>query len=304
MEIRQLNTFLQLAAVLNFTQAGRNLGYSQPNISMQIQQLEQEIGAPLFNRMGRQISLTQYGEQLLPYAQQIVSTATKMENFLKSEEALGGTLRFGVVDSMFGKIQDRLLLSYHKLFPKVLVDVVSASSAVLLERLEHGLLDVACLIDSPVSKVKWNCWHMAEIPIGIIASQNNPLAQRDSLTLADLGNEKFILMEDTVAYSALFQTEMASRGIPLRTAIKMPNAILACRLVAASSFLSVLPQYNVSRSRQRENLRILNVTDYAQMQYVQVLLHPNKVLIPQIEGFLDLLCSIIDDVTVIDNIIP
>ena len=61
MEIRNLNTFLQVASIKNFTQAGRNLGYSQSNISAQIQQLEQEVGAPLFNRIGRQVTLTQYG---------------------------------------------------------------------------------------------------------------------------------------------------------------------------------------------------------------------------------------------------
>lgn len=75
MEIRNLNTFLKVAALRNFTQASRELGYSQSNVSTQIQQLEREVGVPLFNRIGRSVSLTQYGEELLPYAQQIVSTS-------------------------------------------------------------------------------------------------------------------------------------------------------------------------------------------------------------------------------------
>ena len=65
-EIRNLNTFLKIASLRNFTRAAKELGYSQSNVSAQIRQLEQEIGGPLFNRTGRSISLTQYGEALLP----------------------------------------------------------------------------------------------------------------------------------------------------------------------------------------------------------------------------------------------
>ena len=68
MELRNLKTFLRVAALKNFTAAGVELGYSQANISAQIKQLEREVGAPLFDRIGRTVSLTQYGEALLPYA--------------------------------------------------------------------------------------------------------------------------------------------------------------------------------------------------------------------------------------------
>lgn len=75
MEIRNLQTFLQVAGLQNITQASKELGYSQSNVSTQIQQLEKEVGAPLFNRMGRGVTLTQYGEELLPFARSIVSTS-------------------------------------------------------------------------------------------------------------------------------------------------------------------------------------------------------------------------------------
>ncbi len=110
MEIHQLNIFIHVATIKNFTQAGRILGYSQSNISAQIQQLEKKVGAPLFNRIGRTVSLTQYGEELLPYAQQIVSTAIRMENFLKSDKAMGGTIRIGIVESLFELVMEKKLL--------------------------------------------------------------------------------------------------------------------------------------------------------------------------------------------------
>jgi len=296
MEIRQLNTFLKLASVLNFTQAGRDLGYSQPNVSMQIQQLEQEIGATLFNRIGRQVTLTQQGEQLLPYAQKIVSTAAKMENLLKTEEELTGTLRFGIVDTLNNWVIDRVLMRYHERFPKVKIEVSVDTAAVLRENLERGLLDTACLIDDPVPADKWNCVHRMEVPIVIAANRSSPLAQKQELMLADLREEEFILMEDSIAYCANFRNEMAKRGIEAQIAARIPSATLACRLVAQGNFLTVLPACIARLTRFHEELVILNVTDYRQMQYVQAICHPNKVLTPQVEGFLEALRVVIDDV--------
>ena len=297
MEIRQLNIFLQLAEVLNFSQAGRNLRYSQSNISTQIQQLEQEVGAPLFNRIGRQVTLTQYGEELLPYAHQIVSTAAKMENFLKSEQALGGTLRFGIVDSLFGYIVEPVLIQYHKRFPRVKLELVTDTGTNLKEGLEHGTLDVACIVDDPLSAAQWDCRHRVEVPVVIAASKEHPLAQKKQLTLMDLKDEDFVLMEDAVAYSAWFQKEMAERGIQPKIVAQMPSSVAACRVVVRGGFLSVFPRYNVRQSRYRDQLATLDVVDFTQTQWVQTILHPNKILTPQVEGFLEIFQEVIQTVT-------
>ena len=100
MEIRNLTTFLKVAALRNFTRAAKELGYSQSNVSAQILQLEQEVGAPLFDRIGKQVRLTQFGEELLPHAQELCSTAAEMENMFRSEAFLGGTVRIGMTDSL------------------------------------------------------------------------------------------------------------------------------------------------------------------------------------------------------------
>ena len=88
MEIRNLSTFLQVAMMKNFTKAGEVLGYSQSNVSAQIKQLEDELGVPLFNRVGRSITLTQYGEDLVEYAQsdscrKRAQTFIRIESFFK-----------------------------------------------------------------------------------------------------------------------------------------------------------------------------------------------------------------------------
>ena len=83
MEIRNLKTFLRVAALRNFTAAAKELGYSQANVSAQIKQLEEEVGAPLFDRIGRGVAPTQYAEALLPHARAIINSAAQMENLFK-----------------------------------------------------------------------------------------------------------------------------------------------------------------------------------------------------------------------------
>lgn len=288
MELRHLQTFLQIASLKNFTLAAKTLGYSQSNVSAQIQQLEQEIGAPLFNRIGKSISLTQYGEQLIPYAQQLVSLSIKMENFLRSEDALGGTIRVGIVESLFQRFMEPVILQYHKRFPNVKIELIVDGTSTLKELLQHGQLDLACLIDTQLLQTKWNIWHKEPVSIHIIANPDHPLASKESVSLSDLKNAEFILMEDSASYIAFFEHAMASQQLNLNAFLKLQNAEKACQLVQKGPFLSVLPNYVISNAVQNHDVALLDVSDFSYTEYTYLLLHNSKILTPQIEGFLQI----------------
>ena len=183
MEIRNLNAFLKVAALKNFTQAARDLGYAQSNISAQIAQLEQELGVPLFNRIGRQVSLTQFGEELLPYAQELCSTAIKIENLHKSEEFLAGTVRIGMTDSISELFPEDSFLAYHHRFPRVHVEIVLDTTARLLERLRNGELDAICVITDPLSATEWKIWKEIRVPIVAVANPTLVVSKKKSVEL-------------------------------------------------------------------------------------------------------------------------
>ena len=287
MEIRTLNTFLRVAALQNFTQAGKELGYSQSNISAQISQLEREIGAPLFNRIGRGVTLTQYGEELLPYAQRIVSTALEMESFTKSEAMMGGTVRIGMVDSLSELLLEDAFLKYHRRFPKVQMELTLGASAGLKDYLSDGRLDTACLIDDPLPAAEWTVWDAVEIPIVLVCSPSHPLATQRKVPLKALSGQKLILMENNAAYSMRFQSAMAGQHLDCRPFLKLESADTARRLVERDSFLSFLPLYTVRTSIHSGRLCALETEDCQLTQFVQLVLHRSKVLTPQIEGFLE-----------------
>lgn len=293
MEIRNLNTFLKVAALRNFTRAAKELGYSQSNVSAQIQQLEQEIGGPLFNRTGRHVSLTQFGEELLPYAQQLSSIATKMENMLKSEDFLGGTVRLGMTDSLSELLLEDAFLSYHRRFPKVRLEIALDTTSTLIERLRTGQLDAACIINNPLPRNEWLIRDEIDVPIVVVANAGHPIAKKKSVSLEEITKQELVLMETLAPYSLEFERVLAQHHLECNPVFRLESADTACRIVEHGDFLSVLPLYTVKGAADAGKIKILNVPQWNHQQAIQMVLHRSKVVTPQIEGLLEEMAAIL-----------
>ena len=293
MEIRNLNTFLKVATLHNFTHAAKELGYSQSNVSAQIQQLEQEVGGPLFNRIGRRVTLTQFGEELLPYAQQLSSIAIRMENMLKSEDVLGGTVRLGMTDSLSELLLEDAFISYHRRFPKVKLEIALDTTSMLIERLRNGQLDAACIINNPLPRSEWLIWDEIEIPIVVVANASHPLAEKKSVSLEEITKQELVLMETLAPYSLEFERVLAQHHLECEPVFRLESADTACRIVEHGNFLSVLPLYTVKNAADAGKIKILNVPHWKHRQSIQMILHRSKVITPQVEGFLEELVVIL-----------
>ncbi len=287
MEIRNLRTFLQVASMQSFTHAAETLGYSQSNISAQIQQLEREVGAPLFDRIGRQVTLTQYGRALIPYARKIVSTALSIENFLRSEATMEGSIRVGMVESLFEMFFEPIIGLYRRRFPKVKIELSVGATSELQEQLRKSQLDLACLIDDPLPETEWVSWHAQQVKIIVVANPKNPLTEKDRVQLTELQEEEFILMEESASYMVHFRRIMADRKIAIHSFLKMQNASMARRLVESGNYMTVLPDYTVRDAVLQGRVRPLHIAEFTQTQAVQIILHKNKAITPQIHGFLE-----------------
>ncbi|MEH7275824.1 LysR family transcriptional regulator [Neobacillus vireti] len=93
MEIRHFVTFNKVIEMGSFTQAAEHLGYSQSTVTSHIQALEEYLGAPLFDRLGRKVKFTEIGKKLLPYTQEILDTYGKIESITSDEKDIRGTLK-------------------------------------------------------------------------------------------------------------------------------------------------------------------------------------------------------------------
>lgn len=285
MEIRNLQTFLKVAALGNFTHAGDALGYSQANISAQIKQLETEVGVPLFNRIGRGVTLTQFGETLLPYANRIVSTAQEMQTLLRPDAELSGTLRVGMVESLFDCVHAAVLSDYHRRFPRMKIQLTVDATQTLKEKLQKGSIDLACLIDAPSADTEWNRLYGAQTEVVVAANPKHPLVGQEDLTLADLKGQQWVLMEESAPYSVEFHAALGRADVGIEPFLTMQSARAACEMVQREPVLSLLPVYTIRSAVATGQIVILPLRELQLRQTVQILLHRGKAPIPQILGF-------------------
>lgn len=117
MEIRNLITFVRIAEVQSFSKTAEQLGYSQSAVTMQIKQLEGELGTQLFERIGKQVKLTQAGERLLPYALEILDSMRKAESIVQEPEEISGKLHIGTCESYVTSILPSVIMEFSQQCP-------------------------------------------------------------------------------------------------------------------------------------------------------------------------------------------
>ena len=294
MEIRNLKTFLKVATLKNFTSAAKELGYSQANVSAQIKQLEQELDAPLFNRIGRKVTLTQYAEDLLPYALDIVSTAVEMENLLHTSESLGGTIRVGMVESLFHAIGEDLIRAYHKRFPRVSMDIVVDGTSVLKERLRQDTLDLACLIDDPLQANEWQIFCSEHAKVVAVVNPRHPFAGRNKIKPEDISGHELVMMEATAPYSIGFMNAMARKYLDTKPFLTLQSADTAASMAEKDEIIAVIPYYTAAGAIREGRLCALDIAGFDLSQDIQAVLHRDKVPVPQLRGFADIFREKID----------
>lgn len=295
-EIRNLRTFLQAAALQNITKAAAELGYSQSAVSVQIRQLEQEIGLPLFDRIGKNVFLTSYGKALLPYARNAVNAAMAVESFGKSPEIRTGSVRIGITDSLFELLTKNVLLKYHTRFPKIQLELLVDTTVNLTQLLKQGSIDAACIIDDPLPSSEWHIWHRVETPVVLVACAAHPMSRKAAIALQDLSGSELIMMEQNAPYSRRFDSLLTQHHVEYTTFLRIPSANAAKELILESNFISLLPLYAVQSYVKAGQLHILDVPEWELYQSVQMVLHSSKVVTPQIDGFLSELRTALTDI--------
>ncbi len=187
MELRVLHYFLAIAREENFTRAAEQLHVTQPTLSRQIADLEQELGVKLFLRSNHHIVLTQDGMMLKRRAQEILSLADKTKrDFLRGDEALEGVISIGSGEFLSTRILTDCIARFREKHPLVQFEIYSGNAGNIRERMERGLLDVG-LISEPIDIRKYD---FAAMPVkeqwGALVREDSPLAEKEFLRPQDL----------------------------------------------------------------------------------------------------------------------
>lgn len=193
MELRVLNYFLAIAREENFTKAAQQLHVTQPTLSRQIADLEQELGVKLFVRSNHNIVLTEDGMMLKRRAQEILTLADKTKrDFLQKDEMLSGTISIGSGEFRSTEYLAKIIAEFRKKYPKVKFDIYSGNAENIRDHIERGLLDIG-LMSEPIDIRKY---HFIQMPFkeqwGLFVQTGSSLAKKDSICPKDLAGMSIV----------------------------------------------------------------------------------------------------------------
>lgn len=293
MEVRNLVTFLKVTELQSFSKAADALDYSQSAVTVQIQRLEEELGIRLFDRIGKKVTITQYGLDFIPYARDAISAVSRAANFAAQDCDLIGTVTIGIVETLLRATLSDIITAYHKRFPKVVVKTKLGTNQQLKAELAKNNVDLIYTLDSRISDPQFSTVFEKPEELVIIANIQNPLARQETVKLSDLVSHPFILMNRENPYRDLFDSALAQQGLSVQPFLELESDVISLRLVNQNpDFLSILPNFTLSRSVLRDTLTALSVVDCKIQQWRQLLYHSNKVITPQIQGMLDIITEI------------
>ncbi|MGY6270946.1 LysR family transcriptional regulator [Achromobacter denitrificans] len=245
MELRHLKYFVAVATELHFTRAAQRLGIGQPPLSQQIQQLEREIGTPLFVRDRRGVALTEAGEAFLAEAQQVLDGAERAKVAARRiANGEVGTLSLGfTVSASIHPFVPRLIRTYRSSYPGVAVSLAENSTLELVRRVQHGSIDLAFVraptADMPGVRVET----LLSEPMLAVVPSTHALAGRQSIDLCELADDTFIFYPRKVGvglYNAVVQACEAA-GFTPSEGIEAPQLTSVVTFVAAGMGVSVIP---------------------------------------------------------------
>ena len=292
MDLRCLNTFIQVAESGSFTRAGEKLGYSQPTISVQIKQLETELGVKLFDRIGHTIRLTEKGHEILMHAQHICHLCQEMELASNRQSELKGVIRLAMGDSMCPILINSIFSSFQKQYPHISLNVMVAGTDEMFRLLDHNEVDIVCTLDNHIYNVNYVIASEEKVGVHFVAAASHPLAGQIGLSVEALLNEPFLLTEKGMSYRRLMDERLAKTSLQIEPVLEIGRADLICELVEQGLGLSFLPDYVTEDAVRRGTVVRLDVSGFAPDLWKQLLYHREKWLSPQMQAVISHLAEI------------
>ena len=194
MEIRTLKYFLEIASEQNITAASYNLHISQPALSHQMHELEEELGITLFTRTNRKTVLTEEGKHFKQQAEEIIQLVQKTEaEYQQGEKDVYGEIHIGAGETSAMEFIGRAAKRVHDAHPGVTFNVFSGIADDAIDRMDKGLLDFALLF-YPVDTSKFEYFDLPfKHRVGLIVRNDDPLASKEFVTSKDLENIPLIV---------------------------------------------------------------------------------------------------------------
>lgn len=294
MELRNLITFLKIVETGSFSKAAEQLRYSQSTVTVQIQQLEEELHVQLFDRIGKKIYVTEKGRELETYAQKMIDLSQKIVSIGGEKLELQGPLRIAALDSLITASFPSILREFHSRYPKVDLIVKTADNVFDAERqLSQNEVDLAIVTHDKRSAKHFVKTILKETRFVFAAAPSRPLAQKQTVTLAEIAENDVIITNQQFYFSDM-SNEDTKKTLEyiIKPRFDIWNPLGAMELAKQDCGIAFLPYYLIQDAVKKGELCVLNVPELNFTVWLQMLHHEQKAITPQMAAF----CKLIKEI--------
>jgi len=242
LELRHLETFHAAVRYGSFVRAAEALQYAQSTITLQVQQLEAELGVRLFEREGRGVRLTEAGRFLVDETAPILERMASMRQSM-AELALGdaGHVRIGVIEPAAGGWLAPLVSAFCTARRNVRLTLDVAGTQTVSERVARGDLD-AGLCSVPASRLGLRFEPLYVEPMALLMSEGDPLASERVVDASILSRSRLLLTDSGCAYREVVERAMDERGCPVRVGVEISSIAVMVRAVQSGVGAAIVPR--------------------------------------------------------------
>ncbi len=273
---RQLETFATVARLGSFSRAAEALHLTQPAVSIQVRQITESIGLPLFEQSGREIRLTAAGQELLRTARELDDSWNRFESAVDALKGLKkGRLRVALVTTA-KYFLPRMLGAFCQRYPDIEIELEVANRARIIERLRANEDDLY-IMSFPPEELDVVATPFLDNPLVVVAPAASPLPA-GPLSLADLAPHPFLLRETGSGTRKAVDRHLAANGLTLKVKLALGSNEAIRDLVASGMGLAILSRHVLGEHPEQEGLRILEVAGFPLQQPWSVVHLRQKIL--------------------------
>jgi len=274
MENRNLYTFKRVCELNSITKAAEQLGYAQSTVTTQIKLLENELGVKLFERYGTTIRITDAGEKLLEYSNEIFRITDRFLDAMHEEKEILGSLRIAAVDSVCMTVLPNILNQFIQKYPKVNIKIVSGVADELKHYLASGQADIAFVLD--FNKPSDELYLLLEktVELGFYIAADAPL-ESTGVALKDLKKQKFVLTEPNCQYRKRVEVFLGRNGIKPNVIMESSSTEAIIKIVANGLGITYLPGLVANENQRIKKLHLKDKGNEEKL-FLQLLIHKNK----------------------------
>ena len=292
--LRQLQCFAAVARNLSYTKAADELHLTQPAVSMQVRQLEHQAGLHVTEQLGKQVHLTEAGEEVYRYAKAILQQVDEMDDVLGRIKGLaGGHLKIAAISSA-NYFAPKLLGTFHQRFPKIGVSMDVTNQKSVLRQVIENDVDMA-IMGQPPKDSSLDATPFMDNPLVIVAPPNHRLAGKKNIPLKELEKEVFLTREPGSGTRGAMHRFFDHHNLNVSTGMEMGSLSAIKQSVQADLGLGLLQKGAIEVELMLGRLVELDLKDLPIQRHWYVVLHKGKRLSVAADAFKLLLINEADE---------